>query len=97
MKKYSADQLVKLALQNDPKCIGDRLYCLAWCWCMENYDQVDEAVVEAEFARLVRRSDPFTIERQRERQLSLHPDLEPRKESTKALRDKIVGKVGLFS
>lgn len=92
MKRYSADHLVSMSLNMDPRTINDRIFHLAWCWEIEEFGfPIKEDSLIYRFKKLLLQSDPFTIERQRERYLENHKALKEKYVSTNWLRAKLIG------
>lgn len=90
--KYTANQLAKMAINSDPRCVKDRLYFLAWCNARQIYTFCfDEEGIREEYIRLLNKVDPFTLERERERYLEQHPEIEPTYVSTEKLRRELLG------
>lgn len=93
-------ELVAEALK-EKKCIGDRLYFLAWCFSYEGLSPKHpdfHSRVLRWYKFFLSHSDPFTLERERERYLKEHPSIVDTAEDTSYLRALIkTGQLPLMS
>ena len=88
MPKYPIKQLVKEAIDTDPKCRGDRLYLVAWVWTRDQLkiDHPDfKKVLLSRFGFLIKHKNPYTIIREGDEYLSNRQDLKHKSESTEPI------------